>query len=773
MKLSLSWLCDHIDADWKKIDIQKLVNLFNKTTAEIENFNKIFLDLKKLAAAKIKEINNRAIVVEVSEWNHTIDMPLRPDTEVDQVYLIAKEGNNYEWARLSHFASEKEGMLPAFNLKEKDLKGEWKKHIESEDIIIHLDNKSVNHRPDMWGHRGVAREVAAMLNLPFKAIDHMISAHKSEQTKNGKSIQSKDFSISVETPACKRFAGLYVSKIDASASDIKMAARLAKIDSRPINFIVDATNYVMFDIGQPMHAFDVNKLNDATIEVRNAKNKETITLLDGQSVALSGDDCVITDGKKPVALAGIMGGKDTGIDAKSPTLQIFLESANFDPVAIRKTAARIKKRSEASARFEKSLDPNQIILAIQRFLKLAEDGGISYVAADPIMVAGDQAPQKTIEVDHTYIEQLLGARLDPKFVITTLERLEFAVIPNKEMYQIGVPSFRATKDIANKQDIVEEIGRFYGYDHVAEVLPSRQTNPFDLNPVMRKRKIKQLLAYALNMHEVYTYAFFDESFLQTINWEPKKTLQVQEAVSENWQRLVTTLIPNLFKVVHAHSSELDQMNFFDWARIWPQEKELEEKSSLAGIFVNQKGSVDFYECKQRLCNIATLLGVYFDWIKVDESKLAPWYLPYETAYLMCDGMLIGTAGKVSPTFFNKVAAGDAFIFELDADFLLNHSIPIKQYIPAYKYPSIVRDVSMLIPLSATVQSLRDALKKIDTKITQVDLIDFFEKPEWKDQKSLTFRITIVDPNATMTTAQADSIMSSVNAYLQKQGAMIR
>jgi len=773
MKLSLSWLCDHIDIDWRTIDVPLLVSLFNKTTAEIEGFDRIKIDLKKLAAATVKEVKNTLVVVEVPEWKHTIDMPVRAEAQIGQTYLIARDGDTYQWAKLNHLGAEKEGFLPAFHMLDSDIKGEWKNRIEAEDVILHLDNKSVNHRPDMWGHRGVAREIAAMLNVPFKAIDAMLIAHEVQQSKNN-SAANLDFKISVKNPeSCRRFAGLHFKHLDSYASDVRIGARLAKVDSRPICMIVDATNYVMLDIGQPMHAFDVHKLSNASIEVRNAKNKETITLLDGQTVELTSDDCVITDGQKPIALAGIMGSNDSGVDAKKTIFQIFLESANFNPSVIRKTAARVKKRTEASARFEKDLDPNQIVIAIRRFLKLMDDANVTAIDLDPIMVIGPEAPQKEVSLAHSYIQNLMGITIAPAFVISVLERLGFAVEEKKGEYHIIVPSFRATKDINIKQDIVEEIGRFYGYDAVAEVFPTRQTAPFDLSPVMRKRKIKQLLAYSLSMNEVYTYAFFDESFLQIIKWEPKKTLRVQEAVSENWQRLVTSLIPNLLKVVHAHANELDQMNFFDWARIWPQEKELDEKSSLAGIFVNQKASVDFYECKEKLNKIASLLGVEFEYIKADEAKLEPWYLPHQTAYIICDGNSMGIGGKVNPAFFNAVATGDAFIFELDADFLLNHSIASKRFVPAHRYPTIVRDVSMLISLSTTVQSLRDALRNIDAKISQVDLLDFFEKPEWKDQKSLTFRITLNDPQATMTTAQADAIMANVNAYLQKQGASIR
>ena len=287
------------------------------------------------------------------------------------------------------------------------------------------------------------------------------------------------------------------------------------------------------------------------------------------------------------------------------------------------------------------------------------------------------------------------------------------------------------------------------------------------------------------MREIYTYAFFDESFLSSIDWDAPHTLKVQEAVSQNWQRLVTTLIPNLLKAVHVHAPEFDAMNFFEWARIWPyyapqgaskggpEGLPESEQSSLAGIFVNQKKRFRFLCYKQKLCKLASLLKIKFDWIKADAKDLQPWYLPYQTAYLMHEGTKIGVAGKINPAFFSKIAMGDAFIFELDGNFLLTHHAHIPRYMPAHKYPGITRDVSMLIPLALTVAELRDGLQKLDSKIESVTLLDFFQKPEWKDQKSLTFRIEMVDPSATMTTAQADAIMKKVTEYLQKHGAIIR
>lgn len=770
MKLSLAWLFDHIDADWHKIDVAQLVNRFNKMVAEIEGFEKIEVKLDLMAAARVVKVGSDSVTVECPEWKHTIDMPYREAKE-GQTFIMVKEGDTYRWASLKDFGSEKDSLLAPLALKESEIGREWKKKVDAQDYIIHLDNKSINHRPDMWGHRGVAREIAALLDMPFRAYDHLLIC-KDVQQVDDKKITNNDFSITVENPeSCRRFAGLYFPEVGSHCSDIWMAARLAKVDSKPINAIVDATNYVMLDMSQPMHAFDADKLSQKSIVVRNAKNKESLNLLDGQTVELSDHDCVVTDGRHSIALAGIMGAKESGVTCK--TKSVILESANFDPAVIRKTSGRVKKRSDSSARFEKNLDLSQNIVAIYRFLKLLDGAGISYTADDKILSLGKLPETKTISITHDYIEKLLGVSLAPAFISATLQELEFSVTEKNGTYSITVPSFRATKDVAIKQDIVEEIGRLYGYDNVEEKLPIHETKPFDIGPVMRMRKIKQLLAYALNMRELYTYAFFDEAFLNVIDWQPATTLKVQEAVSENWQRLVTTLIPNLLKAVQVHAQEHEQINFFEWAKVWPKGTAQSEKACVAGIIVNQKQTIDFYDAKNQISKIAQLLGISFEWVKADVEQLHPWYLPYETANLMYQGTKIGMAGKVNPAFFSKIALGDAFIFEFDATFLATVHVPYKRFTQISKYPEIVRDVSFMIPVATTVQQLQTDLTGLDATIKQISLVDHFQKPEWQDQKSITLRIVMQDPKATLESSLADAVMQKVTAHLKNQGAVIR
>lgn len=769
MKLSLAWIFDHIDADWRTIDVNGLVNSFNQKVAEIEGFEKIALDLNVLAVAKVKNVSGSKVAVHVPEWHKDIELE-RADTNNGECYLVARTVQGYGWATFAHMGGTKDGLLPAFYCDESEVASEWKQHVEPHDYILHLDNKSVNHRPDMWGHRGVAREVAALLNLPHRPLDQFLVPLALKEGED--SVTADEYTVSIKNPQlCKKFAVLPLLAITNRSSKIGMAARLIKVDSRPINTVVDITNYVMLDLGQPMHAFDGATI-DKKIMVRLAANKEKLTVLDGQTVELTDHDCVVADSKKPISLAGIMGGKETAVSLTTQT--VLLEAACFDATTIRKTAAQIKKRTEASARFEKSLDPYGPVWALQRFLKLLTDQNISYTSGAHMLVVGPVMPAPKITILHAYIEQLLGVSIAPRFVIDTLKKIEFDVVDTKGTYTVTVPSFRATKDIAIKQDIIEEVGRFYGYENLASKLPEKSTIPFDLTTVIRKRAIKELLAYGFGLQEVYTYAFFDEAFLSTLNWQPGPTLKVQEAVSSNWQRLVTTLIPNLLKVVASHAPDCDTMCFFEWAQIWPEVTvQLQEKSSLAAIFVDQKKPIDFYQMKQKLCVLARLLGICFEWVKAESTSLPPWYLSHQTAYLMYQGTKIGIAGMANPSFLVPIAAGHAFIFELDGDFLLSFARPLKRYEPAPKYPPIHRDISLLVPLTVTVTQLRQGLKNITAIVTQVALVDFFQKPEWKDTKSLTFRITMVDPHATMTTAQADKIMEQVVAYVQQQGATVR
>lgn len=774
MKLSIAWIFDHIVADWKSIDIPALSAQFNQITAEIEGFEKITVDLQPFSLAQLREISADNVAVFSPEWDTTISLSMRKDALANAWYIVKKGPKGVSWATLQDLKSGKEGLMPAVHVAESRRAGGWKKSFETEDYIIELDNKSVTNRPDMWGHRGFAREVAVILNLPLKNEREFLANYPVHEYQNTVPVTaSNPIEIKVEaSQACKRFAGMYVSNVHNQPSHLWMAHRLARIDAKPIDMIVDATNYVMYDLGQPMHAFDADKIVTQKLIPRMAKNQERITLLDGETVELTDQDLVISDGPTPLALAGVMGGRDSGINQN--THAVLIESACFDAATVRKTSARYRKRSEASARFEKSLDPNQNVAAIQRFLKLMQDAHVPCTPSGEIFSLGAQAQESVIEITHDFIEKRLGNPIEGSFIIALLEKLEFKVLVGEHgTYAITVPTFRGTKDIKIKEDIIEEIGRFVGYTTMHAQLPSLQIAPHDLHWVYQRRMIKQLLAHTLQMRELYTYAFFDEEFLANVlKWQPGKTLEVQSPVSENWRRLATTLMPNLFKAVVSSSAENDELAFFELGRTWQSEDKTVERKTLAGIHYNQKKPIDFYDIKSQLMILFDALKLSVEWQKVENPEF-PWYMPYQTANIIHQGINIGVVGKVHPATMQQLCHGDAFIFELDADFLLAYKPALKRFIAPSKYPEIVRDISMLIPIQESVAIIRDLIASVNSKITAVLLLDFIEKEEWPHQRALTFRFVVSDKEKTMTKEEADGIWDSVANALKSMGAVIR
>lgn len=771
MKLSIAWIFDHIAADWHDINIDDLVNRFNETVAEIEGVEKVTVPVDQYLMARVVKTDADHTVVYAPELKKEFKLPARDNAIVGQWYLLKKNGKEYSWADIKPFCSERDGLLPAFYFTSDEQAAAWKEGVEKIDYILDIDNKSITNRPDLWGHRGVAREVAALFDLPFKPLRDIVAEKNIIAYDKASRADAKNpFAIDIATKNCKRFAGLYFNAIECAPSAWWMAHRLMRVGGRPIDALVDITNYVMFDTSQPLHAFDATAIPSQKIVVRQAKNKEKLLLLKDEELELTSEDMVVTDGKLPLALAGIRGGKDSGI---SPTTtRMFLESANFDATAIRKSALRHKIRTEASARFEKTLDPNQNILGITRFIRLLNELGISYTASDDIISVGPLAQNITIEVSHDFIESRIGVSIAQSFIEKTLRKLDFEITTHNGTYEIRVPTFRSSKDVRNKEDIVEEVARYFGYNNITPALPIREMTPFDMHGIETTRRIKQYFAYACDMQEVYTYALADEPFLHKLGWESTHAITITNPISEHWQRLVTTLVPNLLKVVHDNANKYDRLQFFEMARIWQDDPEPSEHKVFTTVWWQQRGSIDFYAGKKELQGLFDMLGISVSWVQVEKPE-HPWYRPYQTACIMHEGTKIGIAGLSNPLVTQSVVPGELFIAELDAHFLTLYRKPIHIYQEPSKYPSVERDISMLVPVEVTVAQIQEAIARANKEIHSVELQDFFTKEEWEDQKSITMRFTITDREKTLTKQHVDTIFQEVVHELQKVGATIR
>jgi phenylalanyl-tRNA synthetase beta chain len=775
MKLSLSWVFDHIVADSAKVDINALVASFNKKVAEIEGVIPVNTAVEKLFLVNVDSINDSTIMVSCHELGTSFSLPVRTDGMVGAWYLVMMHPKGYGWATLQDIGGEQEGLMPALQYEETFKTGAWKKQFAAHDHIIIVDNKSITHRPDMWGHRGFAREIAAFLGYelkPMSALLHALPIHavSDEQTID---TQTNIRITAPNHPGIKRFAAASFTQLHNQASQLCMAVRLARVGAKPIDALVDATNYVMFDLSQPLHAFDAASIATKKLQPSCAQRGQRLTLLDGQEVELTNEDLVITDGTAPIALAGVMGGLTTAV--KNTTTAIVLEAALFDATTIRKTAARFKKRTEASARFEKSLDPAQNSIAIERFARILDGMNITYIAGD-IYSFGTLPDATVLEVSHAYIEQELGTAIPVDRVVSILRALDCDVdvqsLECETIYTIKVPSWRATKDIRIPRDIVEEIARLYGYDVIPLQLPRKLTTVSDLHGLYQIRAIKHLLAFGQEMKEVYNYALYDHTFLQQLRWQPQQAIALQNPVSEHWQYMVTSLVPHLIKNVVQHHETHNQLRFFEYARIWPHTDQ--ERSELAGIWYSKQSEISFYELKDSVLQLCAMLELSVTFVRLDAPQ-DPWFTPYQSASIMHNNQCIGTLGLINKSFIHHVLPqqSSGALFTLDGDFLRTYRAPQKRFTSLVKFPAVERDISMMVPCSATVDGVIAAVQQRVPGIKRIYLVDTFYKPEWQDKKSLTIRCLFQDEHKTLTGQEVDALCAQAVHALNALGAEVR
>jgi phenylalanyl-tRNA synthetase beta chain len=792
MKLSLRWIADHIRGlVWDTIDIQALARRFTMTVVEVEHYKKIGFDLTPYALAHLIAERDGHNLFYCPEWSVEFTLPARKgagDNAPGMVYLIKQEQKGYRYAMMYDFHSEKEGPLPALFCTEADVAGDWKKGLVAEDYILTISNSAITHRPDLWSHRGIAREIAALLDLELIPEDRLVLSclTKNYDYEAPATLQSP-ISLEIKAPAkCRRLAGLFLGDIMVKPSLPAVVQRLAPIDARSINMLVDATNYVMYDLGQPLHAFDASRITTSYLTATLAEEGEELELLDGSRITLSDADLVIGDGERPLSLAGIMGGAYASI--KPATKRILVESASFDPVTIRRTATRLKKRSEASARFEKGLDPNQTTIALMRFLYLLREWKIPLQEHLEIVSLGPLVDERSIVVTHDFITKKIGAPVLSHDVIEALTRRGFGVQErilhaSDIVYTITVPTYRL-RDIAIKEDIVEEVARARGYDMIPYRVPALPLRPHDLSDLFRVRAIKQQCAFGLGMREVVSYPFYDEDFLRTLPWEPPHSLELSNPISERWRRLVGSLVPHLFQAVAVNISQRSPLRFFEWGVVWHLAKDgaIDERASLAALWYDPQEHgepktvpFDFYTVKASLTLLFELLRLPVTW---QPSAGAPWCHPYQTAELYHEEQSIGYMGMVAPAFLHRIVPGGiAYVAELNGQFLKTYRKPLAPLMPLPRYPSSDLDISMFVPAGVTVSELEQAVAFADARVRDVYLIDYYSKAgagkATPAQRSVTLRYHIADDFKTLTKEEIDEVARSVEESVKKLGVFIR
>ncbi len=643
------------------------------------------------------------------------------------------------------------------------------------DVRFEIDNKSITHRPDLWSHVGFARELGALYGRPFKSIvnyDLMKTFRDKEK-----------LSVRIENPdAAPRYSGLVVTGIRIEESPDWLKAMVESIGMRPINNIVDITNYVMAEIGEPMHAFDRKKLSGQEIIVRMAGNREPLTTLDGSVFELNPEDIVIADARGPVALAGVMGGGNSEIE--DGTSEIVLEAASFNPVNIRKTANRYAHRTEAAIRFEKSLSPELTIPALLRCFDLIKQVLPGAEAASTIIDAYP-VKQKTIVIKTTtdFIRTRLGENIDDARITSILTSLDFKLTPDGDALSIEVPSYRATKDISIPEDIVEEVGRIYGYDTITPKAPSVPCAPPGKNLFrLFERRVKTILSGNHNMIEVSGYSFIGEDTLTKLKVSEDHELRLRNPLSSEQDRLRRSLVPSIMNSVRYNSRFHDDFAIFELGRVYLKKDRSStelatERTMVTGAVYRKKtGDPLFYSAKQIASGLMHKLQVA-DWDLVPESsELPPFAHPGRAMKLIVDTQAAGLVFELHPeTIVAFDITGSAALFDIDVDLLYATRRRDTVFTELQKYPDVPFEVSVLADRQVYAKEICGIIRKSGSDLVQsVSVVSMYEgSPIPEGKKSVSVKVVFASRDRTLTTAEVEKLQKQTVGALAAKGFPLR
>jgi len=645
------------------------------------------------------------------------------------------------------------------------------------DFVLDIDVLP-NRGPDCFSHIGIAREIAALINSKFKI--------QNPKLKEEKNLKAKDFlKIEVKNQKdCQRYTARVIldCKIDESPDWIK--EKLEVCGLRTINNVVDITNYVMLETGQPLHAFDLEKIGHPPsgrvpeIIVRRAKKGEKIFTLEEEEYELDKEILVISDSKTPLAIAGVKGGKKAEIDEK--TKNIVLESANFNPKLIRKGSRKIDLKTDASWRFEHGIDPNLTELAINRAAGLIQEITGGRVTQGLVDFYPKKVLPKKIKLNLDYVEGLLGVKIPQKEIKNILKRLSFKCNEERARYiEVLVPTFRL--DISIPEDLIEEIGRIYGYEKIPSTLPISVLIPPKRNlEIFWEDMAKDILKEA-GFTEVYNYSFISEKDISIyqLNQPKSAVLEIENPTSADFQYPRPSLIPNLLKNVTTNQKFFKEIKIFELGKVFNLAPKFggREKRMLTGVMTvpAEGGGPAFFEAKGVIDSLLNKMGIsniWYDEYKPtpEESKISIWQ-PKKYAEIKVDNEEIGFLGEISPRIIDKLKIeGKAIIFDIDFEKLSKLASEEHEYQPISRYPAAVRDIAILVPRLVRVE---EVLNKIydagGNLIRDVDLFDIYEGegiPEGK--KNLAFHLIYQAEDRTLSSKEIDEIQEKIIKVLEKE-----
>lgn len=769
MYISLNWIKDYVDLEG--IDVLNLIeNTFTLAVAEVEGVEVKGKDLEGVITARIVSVANhpnskKLHLLKVDTGKDIVDIVCgAPNVREGMIVPLALVGSRVAGmtiapadlggqmsygmccsARELGISDDHSGLLEfddstPIGVDVKDI-------LPIEDIVFEIDNKSLTNRPDLWGHYGIAREISALTKRPLKALPLC--------TEDTSGLDKLD--IKVNSDSCFRYTSATMENITKNISPMTMQIRLYYAGMRAINMLADVTNYVMLELGQPMHAFN-NELVKS-IEVKNVSNDTPFTTLDNEKRILPKDTMVIMGNGEISAIAGVMGGLDSEI--KDNTSSVLIESACFHPAKVRRTATSLGLRTEASARYEKSLDPELTMIALKRYMYLVKSiDNNAIISSDITDVYNFHYDKKSIDITLDYINNYAGVTLPEDFVISTLQALGFGVTKKGEVLSIDVPSFRATKDIQGKPDIVEEVARIFGYDNIKP-----QSCLMDVIPVDLQRKIadeydiKYTLATKFNLNEIHTYLWYDFETNKLLGIKPISYLKVINSLQKYNDELRSTLIPSQLKAVIDNKEDYSNFGVFEIgsAVVGLDEKgnSVEHKKLCVTLYDKVENVDRLLELKEMIeytCNEIIQTPIKFVIGESNEDYMSP--INYYEIY--AGDKKIGFIGMIHPEK-TAIIAKNCGICTCEIDFSELITIPKEtvMFETVSKYPVSELDFNFLVDKNTLYSQIETIAKSIKTNLNyKVSLLDIFDNGN--STISYTLHYVIGREDRTMTGEEIDN-----------------
>ncbi|MBE7062320.1 MAG: phenylalanine--tRNA ligase subunit beta [Ruminococcaceae bacterium] len=798
MKAPLSWLRDYVDID---IPVEELQEKLFSSGFEVEELIYLGEEITKCVVGQITHIEKHQdsdhLQICRLDCGEAYGRDIQIVTGADNVFVGARVPVALDGSTLHGGIKIKKGKLRGVEScgmlcsgEELGITDDWYEGAGVYGILILEDTAPIGedirkivgldeyvfdisitaNRPDCQSILGLAREIAAILKKPVKMPDFSFTAHK----------EANDDAISVRVQApdlCPRYIAHYVRDVKIEKAPLWMRKRLALVGINAINNVVDITNFILMELGQPMHAFDLSNLGGKTIDVRRAHNGEKIITLDEKEFTLNENHLVICDAEKPVGLAGIMGGLNSEI--KDSTQDVVFEAAKFARDSIRKTSRALGQSSDSSAKFCKGVDEYTTQCAMKRALHLMEELNCGTVSETGVEIAAKEIVPTRITTTFAKINKVLGITVPDDTIVEILRSLDFSVDVQGETLSVTAPAWR--EDVFSYEDLAEEVIRLYGYSHITpQLLPFAAVTNGGLTDAQKlELKAKNALVKQ-GAFETVTFSFYSAKELDMLRLPAdsplRRAIRIDNPISENYSIMCTTLVPNIVNImVKNFKAGNDAGRFFELANVYiadefPLTKLPAEKKTIAiGAFGDNE---DFFKVKGITEGLADEFGLTFSYRKAEK----PFLHPGMTAEILCGDTVIGYLGRLAYEVCEEISlAKPAFVAEISYELLKSCFSPSMKYAPLPKFPDVVRDFAFVCDEGVTCGEIEAVIRNTCKNVISIGLFDIFRgKQLGEGKKSMAYTVTFRAKDKPLDDEAVNRLTDKILKNLEKElGAVLR